>query len=263
MNNIKKGLIGLSILTLSSFPISYSAENVIIKDPVKYKEEIKEINKAFPLDIGDYWLYNQTEENYSNNLDKHKIREENPALKSSYEILDFVEETLIREGYKIARITQDTGLENNLLDKEFYLVVEYKTGNIYKFSIDLEDSSNKTETIENLIKNDLKKPIVEREYLTDSNTEYIFPLNPKNKWGFLGEKDDSGMYCWIIFEEKEGIEVPAGKFDNSTSIILRTGPDYTIKHLVPGIGLVSEEYSHHGTPIERKKELIKTNLPRK
>ena len=263
MNKLKSGLMGLAFLTLTSLPISYSEDNIPLKDPIKYKEEIKEINKAFPLDIGDYWLYNQTEENYSNLLYKHKIREENPTLKSSYEILDFVEETLIKEGYKIARISEESGLENDILDKEFYFVVEYKTGNIYKLSIDLEEGSDKTSTIESLIMNDLKKPVQEREYLTDSNTEYIFPLDKNKKWGFLGERDDSGMYCWTIFEEKEGIEVPAGKFNNSTSIIMRTNPDHIVKHLVPGIGLVSEEYSHHGTPKEYKKELIKTNLPRK
>lgn len=65
-------------------------------------------------------------------------------------------------------------------------------------------------------------------------------------WGGYNEiKRDDTWYRWQV-EAKETITVPAGTFE-CFRLAYRTCPDHQLIWFCPGVGIVKQEYRHHGT----------------
>ena len=83
--------------------------------------------------------------------------------------------------------------------------------------------------------------------------EYSFPFIVGKEW-----PDDTG-YSWRV-DAQVSIEVPAGKFSGCYRIVLWTGPDEIIKWICPDVGLVTMQYSHHGSVHDYRAELTDYNI---
>lgn len=83
----------------------------------------------------------------------------------------------------------------------------------------------------------------------------ILPLKVGQHWGYEdGEfKRDDFWYQWHV-EAIENIKVPAGIF-NCYRLAFRTNPDHRIIWFNPKVGIVKEEYVHHGTIINEFNDL--------
>jgi hypothetical protein len=95
---------------------------------------------------------------------------------------------------------------------------------------------------------------------------FQLPLVPGKMFGetFQLTRTDS-LYCWIVTAKtgfdptSAGIRDRQGSMDQYT-LRFSTQPDETLIGFVPGIGITSFKYSHHGTPAELDMKL--TNLRR-
>jgi hypothetical protein len=88
------------------------------------------------------------------------------------------------------------------------------------------------------------------------DVEYLLPLRDGQAWGRDSDRDDT-KYEWFVTSE-EKVKVPAGPFDACYRIVYQTLPDTTARWICPGVGLVAYEYTHHGTIMHERVELIKT-----
>jgi len=60
----------------------------------------------------------------------------------------------------------------------------------------------------------------------------------------LPPRDDTA-YQWLV-ESQVDVTLAAGEFKDCYRILLYTTPDTTVRWVCPGIGLVAEQYHHHG-----------------
>lgn len=100
----------------------------------------------------------------------------------------------------------------------------------------------------------------------ESDLWLTYPVKPGDKFcdPELPPRDDS-MYCWSVDKEVPADlatvkGVPAGKF-REFKLAFRTNPDDQEMGLVPGIGIVSYDYNHHGTVAETHVRLVEYGRP--
>jgi hypothetical protein len=96
--------------------------------------------------------------------------------------------------------------------------------------------------------------------ISNYGPDYVLPFKLGGAWGADPDYPrDDNFYEWAIVDQGD-ITVPAGKYKGCFSIIFRTLPDHEIRDICPGVGLVADEYEHHGTLDEHRIEL--TNYSR-
>jgi hypothetical protein len=90
------------------------------------------------------------------------------------------------------------------------------------------------------------------------NLEYQLPLKAGNSWGHdpASPKRTDTFYEWFV-EAKAPVEVPSGKYDDCYRMAYRTLPDHIERWVCSGVGLVAEEYTHHGWVHHYRIELTK------
>jgi hypothetical protein len=93
----------------------------------------------------------------------------------------------------------------------------------------------------------------------EEELEYILPLRVGRGWGQEPKRRDT-CYGWYIAGQKT-VSVPAGTFKNCFRLIYNTLPDDLQRWICPGTGLVAEEYTHHGTQMHSRIELISITTP--
>ena len=78
------------------------------------------------------------------------------------------------------------------------------------------------------------------------------------------EQTARGEYCWRVGSAEafagEGITGLAAASHTVYEVSYRTRPDHTIMGVVPGVGIVSYQYGHHGTVSETELKLIEVHL---
>jgi hypothetical protein len=84
----------------------------------------------------------------------------------------------------------------------------------------------------------------------------VFGADPETKRRF-----PDGRYAWCVDDRSTvslaGIKgVPQERRSTAYALAYRTNPDHQIATYVPGIGLVSYVYSHHGTVSEVDVRLV-------
>jgi hypothetical protein len=92
--------------------------------------------------------------------------------------------------------------------------------------------------------------------------EYVLPFQVGATWGADPDtpKREDTFYEWSV-EERRKAKVPAGKYEGCFQMIYRTIPDHLLRTVCPGVGLVAEEYTHHGWTNHYRIELAKVTSP--
>lgn len=92
------------------------------------------------------------------------------------------------------------------------------------------------------------------------------PLPVGKRWGGDADdlKRDDGWYCWHVeTRSQQPIQVKGVTPAEATiyTLAYRTGPDHQIVKLVPGVGILSFQYEHHGTVASADVRLIEFKRP--
>ena len=97
--------------------------------------------------------------------------------------------------------------------------------------------------------------------LAEDNLLFRWPLKQGMKFGDAESvKRDDDMYCWQVIEQRskklEGIK---GLPSHAAEVFLlryATNPDDTQLELLPGVGILSYQYHHHGTVADTSVSLV-------
>jgi hypothetical protein len=98
------------------------------------------------------------------------------------------------------------------------------------------------------------------KFLVVDNLLLEWPLKQDAKFcDDEAKKRDDGMYCWVVeqFKKKKLESIKGAPSDEQPVFQMqyRTLPDDTTMELVPGVGLVSYQYHHHGTVADTELQL--------
>lgn len=86
--------------------------------------------------------------------------------------------------------------------------------------------------------------------------EYVVPFEVGNLWPAFPDPSprDDTAYQWHV-EALVEVNVPADRFVDCYRIVLFTLPDSSVRWVCPGVGLVAQEYHHHGSVVDYRAEL--------
>ena len=77
--------------------------------------------------------------------------------------------------------------------------------------------------------------------------EYVLPFRLGAFWDDDPDTHrDDGMYRWDVID-RGSVTVPAGHFNGCFETTYKTLPDDEERWICPGVGLVEQNYDHHGT----------------
>lgn len=84
----------------------------------------------------------------------------------------------------------------------------------------------------------------------DDGPDYVLPFRVGAFWADdPAVKRDDDMYRWNVVATGT-VTVPAGRFSGCFETSYETNPDDEERWLCPGVGLVEQDYDHHGTTNE-------------
>jgi len=97
--------------------------------------------------------------------------------------------------------------------------------------------------------------------LAEDNLVFRWPLKQGMKFGDAESvKRDDGMYCWTVVEQRhkklDGIKGLPSRTAEVFLLRYTTNPDDTQLELLPGVGILSYEYHHHGTVADTSVSLV-------
>lgn len=97
--------------------------------------------------------------------------------------------------------------------------------------------------------------------LAEDNLLFRWPLKQGMKFGDTESvKRDDDMYCWtVVGQRKKKLEDIKGLPSRTAEVFLlryATNPDDTQLELLPGVGILSYEYHHHGTVADTSVSLV-------
>jgi len=86
--------------------------------------------------------------------------------------------------------------------------------------------------------------------------EFLLPFKVGASWGVdpSGPKREDKFYQWNV-DAKVDVTVPAGSFHDCYELSFKTLPDDEERWVCAGVGLVADEYTHHGTANHYRIEL--------
>jgi len=103
------------------------------------------------------------------------------------------------------------------------------------------------------------------KFMVDDNLFLQLPLSKGAK--FCDEearKREDGMYCWVVMESSRrklaSVKGAPGEEQTVFTLQYRTLPDDTTIEVVPGIGVLSYQYHHHGTVADTDLQLVEFHL---
>lgn len=80
--------------------------------------------------------------------------------------------------------------------------------------------------------------------------EYVLPFHVGAFWdNDPDERRNDGMYRWNVIASGS-VSVPAGRFNGCFQTSYQTMPDDEERWVCPGVGLVEQDYDHHGSTNE-------------
>jgi len=97
--------------------------------------------------------------------------------------------------------------------------------------------------------------------LAEDNLLFRWPLKAGMKFGEAESvKREDGMYCWTVVEQRrkklEGIPGLPARTAEVFLLRFATNPDDTQMELLPGVGILTYEYHHHGTVADTSVSLV-------
>lgn len=92
----------------------------------------------------------------------------------------------------------------------------------------------------------------------ERDMELVWPLEAGQTLGVLGgmEPQTDGQYVWTVGGPID-VQTPAGNFSGCYVITIFTRPDNKSLWICPEVGIVREEYNHHGSVDNRYWELYR------
>jgi hypothetical protein len=99
------------------------------------------------------------------------------------------------------------------------------------------------------------------KFLVEDNFFFQWPIRQGAKFcEEEAKKREDGMYCWVVaqtaMKKLESVKGSPADEQPVFQLQYRTLPDDTTMELVPGIGLLSYQYHHHGTTAETELRLV-------
>jgi hypothetical protein len=200
----------------------------------------------FPLQAGTYWVYKGTVQWYDNLNDK-------PA---SVEVtwMMTVERVIRRKGVVAAIVTGfpgDLDWSAGTTEPKPWLILENENHQIYYENLGPDFDLSKLDGDDHVFD----------RFMVVDNYFFQWPLHPGAKFcDDEAKKREDGMYCWTVAESAtkklDFVKGAPGMDQSVFQMRYRTLPDDTTVELVPGIGLVSYQYHHHGTVADTEMQLV-------
>lgn len=206
--------------------------------------EGQEINEIFPISIGNKWHYKINQTTSGKNLEEKLTQGE-----FSISVVNYI--TGLSDKAKIIRLEIDgrdyihecTNFQSFTGKKDVWYVMDK-----HRLFITCSESDAYK----------IAKEITFNKSELQELPSYISPMKIGTKWDRFQKGDIKkfdNTYVWFI-EAITDISVPAGNFKACYRILLDTRPDDTIRYVYPGVGLVSELYTHHGSRNDYTIELV-------
>jgi hypothetical protein len=202
-------------------------------------------SEFFPLHAGTYWIYKGTVRWYDYENDKPVSGEVTWKMT--------VERVIRRKGVVAAIVSgypADLDFSAGATEPKPWLILENENHQIYFENLGPDYDLSKLDGDDHVFD----------KFMVDDNFFFQWPPHQGAKFcDDEAKKRDDGMYCWVVLETgAKKLASVTGALPGDQSLFklqYRTLPDDTTVEVVPGIGLLSYNYHHHGTVADTELQL--------
>jgi hypothetical protein len=200
----------------------------------------------FPFSAGTYWVYKGTVGWYD--YDNDKPASEDVTWKMT------VEKVIRKNGVVAAVVTgfpSDLDWTAGTTEAKPWLIIENEKHEVYYENLGPDFDVSKLNGDDHVFD----------KFMVQDNLFFQWPLRQDAK--FCGEEAkgrDDGMYCWVVEQtaskKMDSVKgAPAGE-EPVFQLHFRTLPDDTTAEVVPGLGILSYQYHHHGSVADTELQLV-------
>lgn len=202
-------------------------------------------NEFFPFSVGTYWVYKGT------------VRWDDPEEQKpgSAEVTwkMTVQRVIRKKGVVAAVVTgfpADLDWSAGTTEPKPWLILETEKHQIYYLNLGPDFDLAKLNGDDQLFD----------KFLVVDNLLLEWPLKQDAKFcDDDAKKRDDGLYCWVVAQSKkkklDSVKGTPNEEQQVYQLEYRTLPDDTTMELVPGVGVVSYQYHHHGTVADTELQL--------
>jgi hypothetical protein len=219
-------------------------ETISFVQPTAYPSS--QVADYFPLATGAYWIYQGTVKWTRPNSTASDVVEQ--AIQWKMEVMRQIEDNDI-VGYEMQGAPWDLAWYEEGQEPSKYAIIRVGTARFYQTSVDtMLRLLDQNEALRALVNGD--------DLLLD------IPLITGKKFcGDFSIARPDGMYCWNVGKVAQADLKNVRGIDTSEPldeypIFQATGPDFSGFTFVPGVGITSYTYQHHGTISECDIRLI-------
>jgi hypothetical protein len=199
----------------------------------------------FPLTVGTYWVYKGTV-HWSDSEDDKPVSGE-VTWKMT------VEKVHRKKGLVAAIVSgfpADLDWTTGTTEPKPWLIIEDEKHQVFYENLGPEFNVAKLEGDEHVFD----------KFLVEDNFFFQSPLSKGAKFcDAEAKKRDDNMYCWVVVEatakKLDGVKGAPAAEQPVFRLEYRSLPDATTMELVPGMGVLSYEYHHHGTVADTELQL--------
>ena len=200
----------------------------------------------FPLSVGTYWVYKGSVGWYD--FENDKPASEEVSWKMS--VVKVIRRKGIVAGIVIG-FPADLDWSAGSTEPKPWLILEDEKHQVYYENLGPDFDLSKFDAPD----------VVFDKFLVEDNFFFQWPLHKGAKFcDAESKKREDNMYCWVVAEEetKKLNEVKGAPTEEQTVYRIRylSQPDETEMELVPGLGLLSYEYHHHGSVADTSLRLV-------
>ena len=200
----------------------------------------------FPFSVGAYWVYHGT------------VRWDDPEEQKpgSAEVTwKMTVERVIRKNGVIAAVVSgfpaDLDWSAGTTEPKPWLILETEKHQIYYENLGPGFDQAKLNGDDHVFD----------KFMVVDNFLFEWPLKQDAKFcDEEAKKREDGMYCWVVAQSrKRKLDAVRGAPVDEQPVFqmeYRTLPDDTTMELVPGVGLLSYQYHHHGTVADTELQLV-------
>ncbi len=203
-------------------------------------------SEFFPLTAGTYWVYKGTVRWYDNENDKPASADVTWKMT--------VEQVIRRPGVVGAVVTgfpADLDWTAGTTEPKPWLILENEKHQIYYENLGPDYDLAKLNGDDHVFD----------KFMVDDNIFFQWPLRQSAKFcDEEAKKREDDMYCWVVADasKKKLPSVSGAPADEQPVYRMEyhTLPDDQKIEIVPGVGLLSYHYHHHGTVADTELELV-------
>ena len=197
-------------------------------------------SQELPLNVGNYWAYR---------VIRYDGFNPNDIMTATLTMTDTIANVEIQNEFFVATVQSERSTETLVEVRGSYPVTDSLQPATTQTYWLIVDNNRVLRQDDKLDFSDLESRV---------SVEFVFPLERNNEWSMFNTKD-APLNREII--KVGSITVPAGTF---TDCFYIGGDAYAgttfEKWFCPGIGIVWENFIHHGTPYGSKRELIRYSV---